>query len=104
MLLSLMPYAIGAQSSETNSRDLRGKVAVNSILGRFSIDGNDWNPATNNIRVIVDGNGQTGDIIITFPKAGEAPMMIAVPETKDWMSERNSVPADWFKDWFSTNE
>ena len=73
----------------------------NSILGRFSIDGNDWNPATNNIRVIVDGNGQTGPVIITFPKPGQAPMMIAVPVTKDWMSERKGVPADWFKDWFS---
>ena len=73
----------------------------NSILGRFSIDGNDWNPATNNIRVIVDGNGQTGPVIITFPEPGQAPMMIAVPVTKDWMSERKGVPADWFKDWFS---
>ena len=26
MLLSLMPYAAGAQSTEINSRDLRGKV------------------------------------------------------------------------------
>ncbi len=64
-----------------------------SVLAKFTIKDNDWNPATNNVKVIVEGNGQSGDVMtITFPKKGEAPMMIAVPETKDWMPERTSVP------------
>ena len=33
---------------------------------------------------------------VTFPKAGEAPMIIAVDPTQDWMSERKSVPSSWF--------
>ena len=72
-----------------------------SILARFTIDNNDWNPNTNNIRVLVDGNGETDGIIIEFPKPGEAPMMIAVPETQTWMPERSSAPESWFKNWFS---
>lgn len=64
-----------------------------SVLAKFTIEGNDWNPATNNIKVIVEGNGQSGQVMeIKFPKKGEAPMMIAVPDTKDWMHERQSVP------------
>ena len=64
-----------------------------SVLAKFTIKDNDWNPATNNIKVIVEGDGQSGQVMeIKFPKKGEAPMMIAVPETKDWMPERTSVP------------
>jgi hypothetical protein len=33
---------------------------------------------------------------VTFPKAGEAPMIIAVEPTQAWMKERVSVPSDWF--------
>ena len=69
----------------------------NSILAKFDIENNDWNPATNNIRVLVDGNGPSGDVmVITFPKKGTAPMMIAVPETQNWMTERSSVPSSWW--------
>ena len=42
-------------------------------------------------------NGKDGQIYtITFPKAGEAPMIIAVDPSKEWMKERESVPASWF--------
>ena len=64
-----------------------------SVLARFDIEGNDWNPATNNIRVIVEDHGASGTVqTITFPKAGEAPMMIAVDKDVEWMKERQSVP------------
>ena len=43
-----------------------------SVLARFDIEGNDWNPATNNIRVIVEDHGASGTVqTITFPKAGD---------------------------------
>ena len=68
-----------------------------SVLARFDIEGNDWNPATNNIRVIVEDHGASGTVqTITFPKAGEAPMMIAVETTQNWMTERSSVPSSWW--------
>ena len=68
-----------------------------SVLARFDIEGNDWNPATNNIRVIVEDHGASGTVqTITFPKAGEAPMMIAVEATQNWMTERSSVPSSWW--------
>lgn len=64
-----------------------------SVLAKFTIKDNDWNPETNNIKVIVEGNDESGDVMtITFPKKGEAPMMIAVSEDTDWMTERQSVP------------
>jgi hypothetical protein len=31
-----------------------------------------------------------------FPKAGEAPMIIAVDPSEAWMNERQSVPESWF--------
>ena len=75
-----------------------------SVLARFDIEENDWNPATNNIKVIVENRGASGTVqTITFPKAGEAPMMIAVDENVEWMKERQSVPGgtgsedDWWK-------
>lgn len=68
-----------------------------SILAKFDIEKNDWNPATNNIKVTVKGKGQSGEVkTITFPKQGEAPMMIAVDKDVNWMTERSSVPSSWW--------
>ncbi len=33
---------------------------------------------------------------VKFPKAGEAPMIIAVDKSQGWMNERQSVPESWF--------
>ena len=67
------------------------------VLATIPVVGNDWNPKTNNIKVTVDGNGQSGKVkTISFPKEGEAPMMIAVDEGKNWMRERNSIPSSWW--------
>ena len=64
-----------------------------SVLAKFNIENNDWNPAANNIKVIVQGNGTNEGVkTITFPKKGTAPMMIAVDPTTYWMKERQSVP------------
>lgn len=61
----------------------------------FPVEG--WNPDTHNVSVKVRQSASSGvyhDVI--FPKAGEAPMIIAVNPTQNWMKERVSVPESWF--------
>ena len=71
----------------------QGKVDYNKVLAEFEVTGYDYN--ANNIGIKVDGqNGQVFEI--TFPKAGTAPMIIAVDPTQNWMKERISVPKEWF--------
>lgn len=61
----------------------------------FDITG--WNPDTHNVSIEVQQLGNLGVYNhVTFPKAGEAPMIIAVDPEQTWMPERQSVPADWF--------
>jgi hypothetical protein len=68
-----------------------------SELAKFDVTG--WIPKDNNVSVTVAGQDNNG-ILIKFPEAGEAPMMIAVDGDIDWMHERSGVPSNWFKDWF----
>lgn len=60
----------------------------------------DWDPINNNISVEIEGKdgdpNSHGVYKITFPKAGDAPMIIAVDPVKRWMNETISVPGDWF--------
>lgn len=68
-------------------------VNYNEVLAEFEVKG--WSSQANNISVRV--NGKDGQVFeISFPKAGEAPMIIAVDSTQKWMDERNSVPSTWF--------
>ena len=68
-----------------------------SVLAQFDIANNDWNPATNNITITVEGKGKNDGVkTIKFPKEGEAPMIIAVEPTATWMKERVGVPRDWW--------
>ena len=61
----------------------------------FDVTG--WNPDTHNISVQVQQLGNKGVYNnVKFPKAGEAPMIIAVDPSQTWMQERQSVPAEWF--------
>ena len=42
-------------------------------------------------------NGMDGRMYtVVFPKVGEAPMMIAVDPTTQWMNEKVSIPSTWF--------
>jgi hypothetical protein len=67
-----------------------------AVLGEPFVVEN-FDAAQNNISVSVVGNdGFQGVKTITFPKKGEAPMIIAVDHTVDWMKERSSVPDTWF--------
>ena len=67
-----------------------GEIDYDKELDTFKVEG--WNPDNNNISVTVEGN--PNDII--FPKEGDAPMIIAVDPTTDWMVERTPAPKDWF--------
>ena len=84
-------------------RNTSGSINYNAVLDRFIIEGNDWNPAANNITITVEGRGiNEGVQEIQFPKRGEIPMIIAVDKEIRWMYERQGVPGgtgaegDWW--------
>ena len=56
-----------------------------------------WDINTHNVSVEVRQNmNSTVYNHMTFPKAGEVPIIIAVDPTVEWMLERQSVPESWF--------
>ena len=59
---------------------------------------NPWNYLTNNIKLkarsLISDNMYYNDIV--FPKAGEVPMIIAVPVTQGWTAEQVQIPETWF--------
>ena len=57
-----------------------------------------WNPAENNLTVIVARTSNVNDGVYTipFPKKGAAPMIVAVANTLQWMEERVAVPENWW--------
>ena len=62
---------------------------------KFDVTG--WNINAHNVSVKVQQQGNTGVYNnVKFPRAGEAPMIIAVDPTQNWMPERQSVPETWF--------
>lgn len=61
----------------------------------FDVTGYDFNAHNISIRVRQKQN-ETVYNKVTFPKAGEAPMIIAVNPDQEWMPERQIVPEDWF--------
>ena len=69
-----------------------GEINYDKELDWFEVKG--WNPDKNNISVTVEGNSND----ITFPKTGEAPKVIAVDPTTNWLFERTPAPESWFKD------
>jgi hypothetical protein len=69
------------------------EIEESKVLAEFPVYG--WSPERNNISVEVNEKSR-GVYTITFPKAGTAPMIIAVDPTQSWMGERQSVPNTWF--------
>lgn len=73
-------------------------------IDRFTVTG--WIPGDNNISLLVPQKSGTNytDVLqeIQFPKAGDAPMIIAVDDSQGWMKERQSIPGgtnspdDWW--------
>ena len=80
-------FAAGGQDTFQTSPDLK----LDDVTGWTGLTGD------HNISIQVqqkDNNGVYNNV--KFPKAGEAPMIIAVDPSQGWMTERQSVPADWF--------
>ena len=75
-----------------------GGASINytAVLGEpFKVEG--FKPDKNNVSVAVVDKGNSGVVkTITFPKKGEAPMMLAVDASVNWMKERVSIPETWF--------
>ena len=70
-------------------------ISYGAELDKFEVSG--YDPSTNNISVTVQGRGGSGDVmVVTFPKKGKAPMIIALDASNNWMNERSSVPTGWF--------
>ena len=78
-----------------------GNTTISDVAPQLDVDVNisknisGWNPEKNNISIEVQQkNGAVYSI--QFPKAGEAPMIIAVDPSQKWMGERQCVPPSWF--------
>ena len=70
-------------------------ISYGAELDKFEVSG--YDPSSNNISVTVQGRGGSGDVmVVTFPKKGKAPMIIALDASNNWMNERSSVPTGWF--------
>jgi hypothetical protein len=71
----------------------QGSIDYTKVLAEFDV--NDYHYDSNNI--YFRANGKDGQMYaIGFPKVGEAPMMIAVDPTVNWMNEQVSIPSSWF--------
>ena len=79
-------YAAGGQDTFQTSPDLE----LDGVTGWTGING------VHNVSIEVESKNSEGVFKVQFPKAGEAPMIIAVDPSQGWMTERQSVPADWF--------
>ena len=83
----------GAGFNASTMYNTQGAIDYDLVLAEFEVTG--WDPVANNVSIKVDGkNGEV--YTITFPKAGTAPMIIAVDPSQKWMPERESVPSSWF--------
>lgn len=63
-----------------------------AVLAEFEVTG--WKD--NNISVLVNDKNSGKVLTIKFPKAGEAPMIVAFNPGQQWMRERKQIPSDWF--------
>ena len=78
-----------------------GNTSFDKMEGQLDVDVeitktvSGWDPDKNNVSIVVEEKSGAF-FTITFPKQGEAPMIIAVDPTQEWMQERHSVPSSWF--------
>ena len=80
-------YAAGGQDTFQTSPDLK----LDDVTGWTGLSG------VHNISIQVQQKDNQGVYNnVKFPRAGEAPMIIAVDPSQAWMSERQSVPESWF--------
>lgn len=69
----------------------------NYILGDKFVATN-YIASQNNVSVVVETRGDNENMVYTipFPEAGEAPKIVAVPISTNWMTERTKVPVEWY--------
>ncbi len=79
-------YAAGGQDTFQTSPDLK----LDDVTGWTGLNG------VHNVSIEVEQKNNEGVFKVQFPKAGEAPMIIAVDPSEAWMNERQSVPESWF--------
>lgn len=79
-------YAAGGQETFQTSPDLK----LDDVTGWTGLNG------VHNVSIEVEQKNNEGVFKVQFPRAGEAPMIIAVDPLQNWMPERQSVPEDWF--------
>lgn len=98
------PMTITKKSADGKSTYTESVPTINSTYSRSDVD---WNPATNNIYVVVaDEESDFPDVfspvsnkdeitpgvtVLKFPSSGEIPTMIAVDPSQNWNYERVSV-------------
>lgn len=79
---------------DTELEEMQGKLGSNPNK-EFAVTG--WNKNTHNISVRVkQAQNSTVYNNVAFPKAGEAPMIVAKDPQVEWMPERQHVPETWF--------
>lgn len=79
-------YAAGGQDTFQTSPDLK----LDDVTGWTGLNG------VHNVSIEVEQKNNEGVFKVQFPRAGEAPMIIAVDPSQGWMPERQSVPESWF--------
>lgn len=79
-------YSAGGQDTFQTSPDLK----LDDVTGWTGLNG------VHNVSIEVEQKNNEGVFKVQFPKAGEAPMIIAVDPSQNWMPERQSVPESWF--------
>ena len=79
-------YAAGGQDTFQTSPDLK----LDDVTGWTGLNG------VHNVSIEVEQKNNEGVFKVQFPRAGEAPMIIAVDPSQGWMNERQSVPESWF--------
>ena len=79
-------YAAGGQDTFQTSPDLK----LDDVTGWTGLNG------VHNVSIEVEQKNNEGVFKVQFPRAGEAPMIIAVDPSQGWMTERQSVPESWF--------
>ena len=84
-----------SEYNTTTMYNTQGTIDYTKALAEFEVT--DYNYDANNITF--RANGKDGQMYtVSFPKTGEAPMMIAVDPTTNWMNERTSIPSSWFSE------
>lgn len=111
-LCGTIPFSVYVGDYQLSGKEFKGKgggvigsdgfTPTEAELSEYTFDltaeGNPWNYLTNNIKLtaksLTNDNMYYNDIV--FPKAGEAPMIIAVPITQGWTAEHEQIPSSWF--------